>query len=212
MIEPVNLLVLDEPTNHLDLASCDLLEDALAAYPGTVLLVSHDRHLIRNVATGLVAVREGRARYHDGVDEAVLSPHHTTPATAGTAATTATTATAASTAVAAPAAPARPAAPAPRGDGRAAARKDAAEARARRHAATKELKAKVSRLERDLGRAEAEVAELQRRLADPATYDDPETVRELARRHDAAKDAAAALMDEWLTASQALEDAERRLG
>jgi ATP-binding cassette, subfamily F, member 3 len=76
MIEPVNLLVLDEPTNHLDLASCDLLEDALQAYPGTVLLVSHDRHLIRNVSTGLVAVRHGRATYHDGVDEAVLSPSY----------------------------------------------------------------------------------------------------------------------------------------
>ena len=74
MCNPVNLLVLDEPTNHLDLPSCDVLEDALRAYPGTVLLVSHDRYLIRNTVEELVTVRDGRVSLHQGVDEAVLTP------------------------------------------------------------------------------------------------------------------------------------------
>ena len=74
MIEPHNLLVLDEPTNHLDLPSCDLLEDALRAYEGTILLVTHDRALIRGVCTSLIEVRRGTARFHPDVDEAVLTP------------------------------------------------------------------------------------------------------------------------------------------
>jgi len=61
-----NLLVLDEPTNHLDLESREALEEALEAFPGTVLLVSHDRALLDAVAHRTAAVEDGTIRIYDG--------------------------------------------------------------------------------------------------------------------------------------------------
>ncbi len=61
---PSNLLVLDEPTNDLDLETLDLLQEMLADYPGTVIVVSHDRDFLDRVATS-VLVAEGKGRWTD---------------------------------------------------------------------------------------------------------------------------------------------------
>jgi ATP-binding cassette, subfamily F, member 3 len=61
-----NFLILDEPTNHLDLESREALEAALEAFPGTVLLVSHDRALLDAVPDRIVAVEERSLRSYDG--------------------------------------------------------------------------------------------------------------------------------------------------
>jgi ATP-binding cassette, subfamily F, member 3 len=61
-----NFLVLDEPTNHLDLESREALETALDAFPGTVLLVSHDRALLDAVAHRLLAIEDGALRSFEG--------------------------------------------------------------------------------------------------------------------------------------------------
>ena len=68
---PSNLLVLDEPTNDLDIETLELLEELLLNYPGTVLLVSHDRDFLNNVVTStLVFERDGRVReYVGGYDD-----------------------------------------------------------------------------------------------------------------------------------------------
>jgi ABC transport system ATP-binding/permease protein len=82
---PSNLLVLDEPTNDLDLETLDLLQERLAEYPGTVLLVSHDRDFLDRVVTSVIAT-EGNGRwieyaggYTDMLAQRELAGHRTLP-------------------------------------------------------------------------------------------------------------------------------------
>jgi ATP-binding cassette subfamily F protein 3 len=59
LVRPAALLALDEPTNHLDLASREVLEEALTAFPGTIVFISHDRYFINRIATKVVEVEGG---------------------------------------------------------------------------------------------------------------------------------------------------------
>ena len=66
LLSPCNLLVLDEPTNHLDIPAKQMLEDALMAYEGAALLVSHDRYFISRVANKIVELRDGELVLYRG--------------------------------------------------------------------------------------------------------------------------------------------------
>ena len=66
MASGANVLILDEPTNHLDIDAREALEDALSAFDGTVLLVSHDRALLDAVGTRTIALEDGRLHSYQG--------------------------------------------------------------------------------------------------------------------------------------------------
>ncbi len=66
LARPVNLLVLDEPTNHLDVQSRDVLLEAIHRFPGTVMIVSHDRHFLRKMSTRVFRLDRHELNVYDG--------------------------------------------------------------------------------------------------------------------------------------------------
>ena len=66
LVSPSNFLLLDEPTNHLDMRAKDVLLEAMAAFSGTVVFVSHDRYFIDRLATRVLEVEGGTVTSHEG--------------------------------------------------------------------------------------------------------------------------------------------------
>jgi len=66
LLNPPNFLLMDEPTNHLDIPSCEVLEEGLKKYEGTLVLITHDRRLMNEVCTGILEIQSGTAEYYLG--------------------------------------------------------------------------------------------------------------------------------------------------
>ena len=156
-----------------------MLEDALNAFGGTIVLITHDRYLIRSVANAIVEVDGGQATMYPGDFEYYAAKRGVDIETRG--AVEGARPTPRGTVAASPK---------PRESAKAAAarRRQEAEARNARSGRTRELRAALERARADATAARNEVAEAGDRLADPATYADPALVRDLVARHNAALD------------------------
>ena len=77
LLEPVNLLILDEPTNHLDIASKEVLKEAIKAFDGTAIIVSHDREFLDGLVSKVYEFGGGKVREHlGGIYDWLRSPLH----------------------------------------------------------------------------------------------------------------------------------------
>jgi ATP-binding cassette, subfamily F, member 3 len=209
LVRPAALLCLDEPTNHLDLGSREVLEDALAVFPGTIVFISHDRYFINAIATSIVEVAHGvLTRYLGSYDDylsAKASPASAMPASA---------------------APTRAPAPPPKLSRapvereRSAPRRAATErtpapapepaaprARLIKKAPSAEVRAlrkRVEEIEKKIQALEARLEEISTALSDPALYTDGDRVRAVSSERKSAEEQMTWLMREWESLSTEL--------
>jgi ATP-binding cassette subfamily F protein 3 len=173
-----NVLILDEPTNHLDLDAREALEDALRAFEGAVLLVSHDRALLDAVGSRTVAFEDGRLRSYAAGWAEYARVRAERAANAGGAER-------------ADGGARRSAGGAKPADGRPDGR------RAERTGPSKNAIKRAAELEREVERAEAALVALEDELADPAMWSSPTRRERAAQRHAKAKRAVEEAYAAW---------------
>jgi ATP-binding cassette subfamily F protein uup len=178
LARPANLLVLDEPTNDLDVDTLDLLQETLADFAGTLLLVSHDRDFLDRLVTSTIVLEgDGRAEEYAGGYSDYLSQRRTPRGATGTA-----------TAGAASAAPAKP--------------------RGRPTSALRELERELARLVKRIDRLRGEQQTLEADLADPDLYrSDPTGFEAKSARLDALHQELDQAEERWLAVEIEVEEA-----
>jgi len=191
MLSRANLLVLDEPTNHLDVESIEALEDAIERYEGTVILVSHDRALLRALATKVWVLHERRMTEFDGsfAEWEVVSEERAHAAAVQASEEEAL----------------RRVKERQRTERREAAERSVGE---QQRAQQREARRAVERAEQEVSRREAEVARLTATLEDPALYtkgDGAKRAAELGAELERAKRALDRALEEWTEATEELE-------
>ena len=208
LVSPDPLLLLDEPTNHLDIDSVDVLEKALIDFPGTIILISHDEHLVRAVANKVVDVRDHKVTVYDGdYDYFLFKLAELQAAAQGetSSKTVSSYGTSGARAVKSAAPEASQAAGSSRNVKTKEQRRAEAEERNRRSRALRETKKRLDEVEAALTPAHKRYDELMTLMADEALYNDPQKFDECMAEYQALSKKIPALEAEWLELSEKME-------
>jgi len=194
LLRPANFLVLDEPTNHLDVAACEVLEDALRGYHGTLLFISHDRTFIDALASKVIDVRGGRLTEYLGNygDYRRRSSGRADPASAD-------------------AGPETPAGE----NSEPLSKRERMAARERARERTRGLeraRKRLAALEQEITSLEEELEALAWKLGDPEVYRDGEAVRALEAERSALRESVDARYAEWERNAAEVEEAAEAEG
>ena len=181
MLSGANFLLLDEPTNHLDVESIEAIEDALENYDGTVLLVSHDRALLRSLTERVWVLHDRRITDYDGsfAEWEVLSAERAHAAAVAAAEEEALNRV--------------------RERKKLRAREDGSK---RERTSGRQERETIERMEREIASLEGRITELANALADPDLYtrpDGPDRARSLGAELDAARGRLDRAMEEWMS-------------
>ena len=178
MLRKDNLLLLDEPTNHLDMDSREVLEDALADFGGTIITFSHDRYFINRIANRIIEMQPDGVTEYIGNYDDYIERKNRPVAVEAVAGKTKTEL-----------------------------EKEKRREKMNRQA-LRQLKTRAQEAEKAISVKEAEIAELEAQMADPALYSDAQKTADVQRTYQEAQQELQTLYEQWEAAEAALSQEE----
>lgn len=190
LLSPSNFIILDEPTNHLDYSSKKVLQQALVNFSGSLILVSHDVEFLKPIANRVVDIRAGKVKIYEGNIEYYLykrdeETEQVPPIKNEQQSETSS---------------------------RKEQKRIEAEKRQQRYNATKDLKERLARLEKEIHQLEKELEKINAALVNSDSYNNHNQIRELNEKHKELKSSLDKKVKEWEEVSLGLEEIEREFG
>lgn len=195
LLSPSNFIILDEPTNHLDYSSKRVLQQALVNFSGSLILVSHDVEFLKPIANRVVDIRAGKVKIYEGdIDYYLYKRNAEKDQLSPTRQMLGRTEQQSET------------------SSRKEQKRIEAEKRQQRYKATKDIKEKLVKLEKEIQKLEQELESINQALLKPDTYNNLSQMRELNEKHTEIKLSLDKKVKEWEEVSLSLEEIEREFG
>ena len=201
LVRPANLMLLDEPTNHLDMSSQEILQEAMAQYEGTIIVVSHNRYFVNSFVNKVLEIRDGKAAIHEGNIDDYLEWRRKAEARDEAAERTASSQSAAI----------RAAGDEEQNQDRKSQRKQRALERQLLNKKLGPWKKKSDEAEREIEQHEARKAELEAMMADPTLYGDQERWSAASKEYGQVGRHLERAYQRWEEAQRAMEAIEKEL-